>query len=135
MGNCQVQPPYTSNRMRIVIAGGTGFLGSALAASFGTDHHDIVLLTRRPGGSRAPGVVFEHWEPNGSAGPWASAIDGANVVVNLAGESIAARRWSPAQKQRILDSRVNATKSLVAAVNIAEQPPPVFISGSAVGYY
>ena len=52
--------------------------------------------------------------------------------MNLAGESIAGRRWSDAQKQRILDSRVEATRSLVAALRAGTTPPPVFVSGSAV---
>lgn len=121
--------------MRIVIVGGTGFLGRALAASLGADSHEIVILTRRPGGSRAAGVRFEHWTPDGTADGVAAALDGADVVVNLAGESIAARRWTDAQKKKILDSRVNATRSLAAAIAAAAQPPSVFVSGSAVGYY
>jgi hypothetical protein len=75
------------------------------------------------------------WTPNGGSGPWASAIDGADAVVNLAGESIAAKRWTASQKQRILDSRVQATRSLAAAIQGCPKPPSVFISGSAVGYY
>jgi uncharacterized protein (TIGR01777 family) len=55
--------------------------------------------------------------------------------VNLAGESIAAKRWTAAQKQKILDTRVQATRSLVSAIRGATAPPPVLISGSAVGYY
>jgi uncharacterized protein (TIGR01777 family) len=74
------------------------------------------------------------WSPNGSAGEWAASLDGAGAVVNLAGESIA-RRWSPGQKQHILESRVLATRSLVAAASRVRTPPPVFVSGSAVGYY
>jgi hypothetical protein len=62
-------------------------------------------------------------------------IDGAGAVVNLAGESIAAKRWTAAQKQKILDTRVQATRSLVSAIRGAANPPPVFVSGSAVGYY
>src|SRR6188472_3493689 len=122
--------------MRIVIAGGTGFLGRALANSLGQDQHEIVILTRRQGGSRASGIQFEHWTPDGSAdSSLMEVIYGAHDVVNLAGESIAARRWSDTQKKRILDSRVNATRGLVAAVAAAAQPPQVFVSGSAVGYY
>jgi uncharacterized protein (TIGR01777 family) len=75
------------------------------------------------------------WTPNGESGPWASAIDGADAVVNLAGESIAAKRWTAAQKQRIRDSRVQATRSLAAAIRGCPNPPSVFVSGSAVGYY
>jgi uncharacterized protein len=121
--------------MRVVIAGGTGFLGRALAASLALDHHAIVILTRRPGGSRAAGIQFEHWTPDGSAVSLRGVIEGADAVINLAGESIAGRRWSAAQKKRILDSRVNATRSLVAAIAGADRPPRVFVSGSAVGYY
>jgi hypothetical protein len=113
--------------MRIVIAGGTGFLGTPLAASLERDGHDIVVLTR--------GSTGVTWTPNGETGPWASVVDGAGAVINLAGESIAAKRWSAAQKQRILDSRVHATRSLATAIEQAKHPPPVLVSGSAVGYY
>jgi uncharacterized protein (TIGR01777 family) len=123
--------------MRIVIAGGTGFLGQPLAAALVRDGHDLVVLTR--GSTRRPppsaGTRAVTWDPNGEPGPWAREIDGAGAVVNLAGESIAGRRWSAAQKQRILDSRMRATRSLVAAIHGAAAPPPVFVSGSAVGYY
>jgi uncharacterized protein (TIGR01777 family) len=122
--------------MRIVIAGGSGFLGRPLAAALATDGHDVVTLTRgdgpRRGQTRSRAVT---WTPSGGSGPWAAEIDGAGAVVNLAGESIAGRRWSAAHKERILDSRVRATKSLVSAIQAASTPPPVFVSGSAVGYY
>jgi uncharacterized protein (TIGR01777 family) len=122
--------------MRIVIAGGTGFLGLPLASSLARDEHDVVILTR---GAASPSGRGESrsiaWNPNGDAGPWLAAVDGAGAVINLAGESIAGKRWSAAQKQRILDSRVQATRSLVAAIAKSAAPPPLFISGSAVGYY
>ena len=86
--------------------------------------------------ARTPrGVRSVAWTPNGDAGPWAREIDNAAAVVNLAGESIAAKRWTDAHKKRILDSRVLATRSLAAAIRSASTPPPVFVSGSAVGYY
>jgi uncharacterized protein (TIGR01777 family) len=119
--------------MRIVIAGGTGFLGRALLDSLGRDGHALTVLSRSAAGAGSPRIAA--WSPDGSAGPWAAAIDGADAVVNLAGESIAGRRWNAAQKQRILDSRVLATRSLVTAINQAAKPPSVFVSGSAVGYY
>ena len=145
--------------MRIVIAGGSGFLGRPLAAALTADGHDVVTLTRvapAPRGanrSTKPSAFAEAsadgrslgggwsaersvpWIPDGSTGPWAAQIDAAGAVVNLAGESIAGRRWTAAHKQRILDSRVQATRSLVAAIRGAATPPPVFVSGSAVGYY
>jgi uncharacterized protein len=122
--------------MKIVIAGGSGFLGRPLAAALAEQGHEVVTLTRGDGPrrgqtrSRAAG-----WTPNGDVGPWAAEIEGAGAVVNLAGESIAGKRWTAAHKQRVLDSRVQATRSLVGAIQAAAAPPPVFVSGSAVGYY
>jgi hypothetical protein len=122
--------------MKIVIAGGSGFLGRPLAATLAEQGHDVVTLTRgnaaRRGHTRSRAVA---WTPNGDAGPWAAELSGAGAVINLAGEPIAGKRWSAAQKQRILDSRVQATRSLVRAIQAAPAPPPVFVSGSAVGYY
>ena len=121
--------------MRTVIAGGTGFLGRALARALVTVGHDVVVLTRRAGAGPSSNGRAVVWSPDGEAGDWRREVDGATAVVNLAGESIAARRWSAAQKRRILESRVLATRSLVNAIRQAAQPPQVFVSGSAVGYY
>jgi uncharacterized protein (TIGR01777 family) len=120
--------------MKIVMAGGTGFLGRHLAAALQADGHDLVVLSRRPG-SAAPAGRVAVWTPDGSTGDWADQLDGAGAVVNLAGESIAGHRWSAAHKRRILDSRVLATRSLAAAIRRAPKPPATFVSASAVGYY
>jgi len=120
--------------MRIVIAGGSGLLGRLLSDALRRDGHHLVVLTRgepRPDGA----TKLVTWNPDGSVGAWSMELEGAGVVVNLAGESIAGRRWTAAHKQRIRDSRVLATRSLVTAIGKAAQPPGVFISGSAVGYY
>jgi uncharacterized protein (TIGR01777 family) len=123
--------------MKIVIAGGTGFLGQPLAARLAGDGHEIVILTRHGPArkSRSLAARLVEWNPDGSIGPWRSEIDGAGTVINLAGESIAARKWTPQQKLRIHDSRVLATRSLVDAMKRAGSPPSVFLSGSATGYY
>jgi uncharacterized protein (TIGR01777 family) len=122
--------------MRIVVAGGTGFLGQPLVSSFAADGHEVVILSRSASSSAGPGAARAvAWTPNGDIGPWARELDGAAAVVNLAGESIAGHRWTTAHKQRIADSRTNATASLVAAIKKATNPPTVFLSGSAVGYY
>src|SRR5688500_8573177 len=114
--------------MRVVIAGGTGFLGSALAERLQSGGHEVHILSRRP----AAGAI--RWSPDGTIGPWAAALDGADAIVNLAGESIASGRWTEARKARILNSRVLATRSLATAIRTALHRP-VFLSGSAVGYY
>lgn len=122
--------------MKVVIAGGTGFLGTPLAHRLAGDGHDVVVLTRAAGVNRSAGrATLVPWTPTGESGPWAAAIDGAGAVVNLAGESIAAKRWSADQKRRIVESRVTATRSLVEAIRAASTPPAVLVSGSAVGYY
>jgi uncharacterized protein len=118
--------------MRVVVAGGTGFLGGALVRRLRTDGHDVIVLTRRPSGD---GQLA--WSPGTPPGgqPWAHAIDGAGAVVNLAGESIAGGRWTSARKQAIRESRVTATRSLAEAIVSSAQPPRVLLSGSAVGIY
>src|SRR5262249_28238198 len=120
--------------MKIVISGGTGFLGRPLTDALAQDGHSIVVLTRGPAATSAA-VRRVTWQPDGSAGKWASEIDGADALINLSGESIGARRWSESQKDRILDSRLHATRSLVEATHRAAAPPAVLVSASAVGYY
>jgi uncharacterized protein (TIGR01777 family) len=120
--------------MKVVIAGGRGFLGSALGRALLHDRHAVSVLTR--GASQLPPPVRAiRWKPDGSAGSWASEIDGADAVINLSGESIAGRRWTDEQKRQILESRRLATRSLVAALHDSSHPPAVFVSGSAVGFY
>lgn len=129
--------------MKIVVAGGSGLLGQALQARLSSDRHEIVLLSRRATGSQpsrqaaagSPHVATVAWTPDGTVGEWAAVVDGADAVVNLAGESIAAARWSEAQKQRILESRIHATASLVAAIRAARRQPATFLSASAQGFY
>lgn len=117
--------------MRVVVAGGTGFLGRALTSTL-LQGHQVVLLTRSGRAAHVPAVA---WAPDGTVGAWAEAIDGADVVVNLAGESIGAGRWTDARRRAIRDSRILATRSLVEACRQAKRPPSVFVSGSAQGYY
>jgi hypothetical protein len=124
--------------MKIIIAGGTGFLGRPLAETLAHLGHQVVILTRAVRGptlSQDRGPIPIVWSPDGTAGSWAAALEGAAAVVNLAGESIAGGRWTAARKRLILDSRLLATRSLVAAIRRTAPPRPALISGSAVGYY
>jgi uncharacterized protein len=129
--------------MRIVIAGGTGFLGSPLAEVYAEEGHDVRVLTRSlgPGESRhesgtgVPGITRVGWKPDGRSGPWAAVIDGADAVINLAGESVGGKRWTPQRKAQLRDSRILPTRSLTAAIAAAATPPAVFVSSSAIGYY
>ena len=116
--------------MRIVVAGGSGFLGGALVRAWRGDGHEVKVLTRHPAS-----VDDVPWAPQPSGGGWRSTIEGAGAVVNLAGEGIADQRWTEARKAAILSSRVAATRALAHAVRECPQPPRIFISASALGYY
>ena len=109
--------------MKVIIAGGTGFLGSALAASLRLDGHHVLVMTRHP---KAHDEV-----------PWTdpSVFDGADAVVNLAGEPLDAGRWTAARKASILETRVKTTETLVKGMSSVAHSPPVFLNGSAVGVY
>ena len=129
--------------MKVVIAGGSGFLGNALAWAWAEEGHDVRVLTRAlpPGqarhesGTGTPGITNVGWSPGGEQGSLGAEIEGSAAVVNLAGASINGGRWNAARKQAIRDSRLVATGSLAAAVAGAPTPPPVFVSASGVGYY
>lgn len=118
--------------MRVVVAGGTGFLGRALSASLRADGHAVTVLSRRAEPGQADVVA---WMPNGTVGPWASALASADAVVNLAGEGIADKRWTTARKAVLVESRLRATSSLASAIASLSAPPRTFLSGSGVGYY
>jgi len=129
--------------MRIILAGGTGFLGRALAARLIADGHTVVVLSRRPADAADGAVRRVRWNPDGTVPPaeagqptgWAREIDGADAIVNLAGEGIADRRWTRARKQALLDSRRLSTRSLVAAIRAASRRPVVFVQNAGIGYY
>ena len=121
--------------MKIVIAGGTGFLGQPLTAALLADGHAVVVLSRRASVPVAAGARLVKWDLAPPSSAWTTEIDGADVVVNLAGEPIADHRWTAARKSRIEDSRVTATRHLVNAILEAKQPPAVLVSGSGVGFY
>jgi uncharacterized protein (TIGR01777 family) len=116
--------------MRIVIGGASGLIGTALGRSLETDGHDVVRLVRRP----ARGAGEAEWDPlAGVLDP--AVVSGADAVVNLSGASLGKLPWTAAYRSTILWSRLSATRTLVDAMNRAEQPPTAFLSGSAVGYY
>ena len=122
--------------MTILIAGGTGFLGTALSTRLRADGHRVVILTRRPRGSdEIPWSPTERPAQDDPSAEWSRALDGADAVINLAGESIAGQRWTPARKHAIRASRAHATRALVSAINSATRVPPIFISSSAIGIY
>jgi uncharacterized protein (TIGR01777 family) len=123
--------------MRVIVTGGTGFIGNTLCRRLRSEGHTPVVLSRNAEAARnslGAGVEAVAWRP-GASGPWQSSLEGADAVINLAGESIAARRWSPGQKSAIRESRLEGTRSLVEAMAAADRPPRVLLNASATGYY
>lgn len=128
---------WNSTQVKIVLAGCSGFIGQALTARLLALGHEVVILTRAARRVTMPSHArcsLQIWDAK-TVGPWADTVAGAAAVINLAGESVAARRWSPAQKARIISSRVDATRALVEALGSASSPPRVLINASATGYY
>jgi uncharacterized protein (TIGR01777 family) len=122
--------------MKIAIAGATGFVGSRLVAELTAQGHEILILTRSPqqAKNRFPQAEIVGYTPLKS-GEWQQSISGCDAVVNLAGEPIAEKRWTPAEKQEILASRQITTQKIVEAIERAAVKPKVLVSASAVGYY
>lgn len=114
--------------MRVVVTGSSGLIGTALVHGLRAAGHEVTRLVRR----RPRAVDERSWDP--PAGRIDDgALDGADAVVNLCGAGIASRRWSHARKQMLLNSRVEPTEVLAAAV--VERGVPVLVNASAVGYY
>src|SRR5262245_32298469 len=124
--------------MRVFVTGGTGLIGSRLVRALRRRGDEVVVLSRRADAWKQCGsdCTFALGDP-ARPGPWTAALAGCDAVVHLAGENIFARRWTPAFKQLLRDSRVRSTEALVAALAKlpAGERPGVLVSGSAVGYY
>jgi uncharacterized protein (TIGR01777 family) len=114
--------------MRIVVAGGTGFLGHALVERLRRDH-DVIVLTRRPRTADQIG-----WTATETGGAWTAAVQAADAVINLAGEPIAAGRWTAARKAAIRRSRIAATTAIVGAMRSGGRAHTL-VNASAVGVY
>jgi uncharacterized protein (TIGR01777 family) len=134
--------------MRIVITGGSGLIGTALAREMGGAGHEVVVLSRDPSRVRSlpPNTRAAYWEgkwegkwdgkgDGRSAGDWAKLLDADTAIVHLAGDGVASGRWTDEKKRRIRDSRVESGQAVLAAIRQAKTPPRVLLQGSAVGYY
>lgn len=116
--------------MRIAIPGGTGQVGTLLARSFHSEGHDVVALARTP--RPAPWRVVE-WDLSNPAG-WARELDGADVVINLAGRSVNCR-YTQANRREIIESRVDSVRAVGQAIAVAKRPPRVWLQASTATIY
>ncbi|WMN56201.1 TIGR01777 family oxidoreductase [Vibrio fluvialis] len=120
--------------MKILITGGTGFIGRELIKLLMT--HDLVVLTRNAAQAKAKLAHIQNERLDFLESlEELHDLNTFDAVINLAGEPIADKRWTSAQKQRICDSRWKLTEKLVELIHASAKPPHVLISGSAVGYY
>ena len=126
--------------MRIVIAGGSGFLGRRLTARWLESGHEVTVLTRNPHrtAARLPaGAVASRWDPPRVDDDLLAVIRGADAVVNLAGAPIGGRPWTPGHKRAILQSRLDATRTIVEAMSRvpAVDRPKVLVNASGIDVY
>ncbi|EIC84909.1 TIGR01777 family oxidoreductase [Serratia sp. M24T3] len=118
--------------MKILITGASGLIGRRLTETLLSQSHQITVLTRAPErAAKILGPKVDLWPSLKDK----TSLDGFDAVINLAGEPIADKRWTKEQKQKLCDSRWQMTEKLAQLINASQQPPAVFISGSAVGYY
>jgi uncharacterized protein (TIGR01777 family) len=117
---------------RIVLAGGSGLAGTALARHFAAAGWEVVILSRRAAPGRGA-VRTVGWDGR-SAGPWAAELDGAAAVVNLTGRNIGCLH-TPENRRLILESRVDSVRAVAAAVAGCRRPPEVLVQASAIGIY
>jgi len=118
--------------VRIAVTGSTGLIGTALVAALRDGGHRVIRLVRQTPASEDE-IAWDPLAPTGGLTP--GALDGLDAAIHLAGANVAGRRWTAAYKEEIRASRVRGTRALAGALAAASTPPPVLLSGSAIGWY
>ncbi|HEX8253214.1 MAG TPA: TIGR01777 family oxidoreductase [Thermoanaerobaculia bacterium] len=118
--------------MKIVVAGGSGFIGEPLVRRLLARGNDVAVLTRDA--SRVAAGRPLTWDGR-TQGTWSDEVSSADAIVNLAGENIAEGRWTDARKQRLVDSRLNATGAIVEALRREPSRRRALVNASAIGFY
>ena len=123
--------------MKIVIAGGTGFIGLHLCRTLIERQHDVTVLSRnimKAANILPNSVAVVEWDAK-SANNLEQALNGVDALINLCGEPIADARWTENRKQRLLSSRIETTRTLVEALRLTAQKPGTLINASGIGFY
>jgi len=121
--------------MKVLISGGTGFIGRALAASLLKDGHLVWLLSRSAASGRMPpGAQVVKWDARSAAG-WGGLMNEIDTVVNLCGKSLSSWPWTKATQREFLESRVFAGAALVEAIQQASHRPGVLLQASGINHY
>jgi uncharacterized protein (TIGR01777 family) len=121
--------------MRVLISGGSGFIGRALTKALLADGYDILILTRSPEKAKlSKGARAVGWDGQTDSG-WGELISRVDAIVNLAGENIGSGVWTRKRKELINSSRVEAGKAITEAIRRSKAGPKVLIQASAVGFY
>src|SRR5882724_967860 len=119
-------------KRKIILAGGSGFLGTALARRFTAHGDEVVVLTRTPQ-PRKDGVREASWDAK-TVGEWASLMDGADVVLNLNGKSVDCR-YTEKNRRAIIASRVDSTRAIGDAIARSAKPPRLWLNASSATIY
>ncbi|MEH6941903.1 TIGR01777 family oxidoreductase [Bacillus sp. JJ722] len=120
--------------MKVAIAGGSGFVGKAITAELLANHHHIYILTRNTSRiNTIPNITYVQWLNNGDRPE--KQLEGVEVIINLAGESLNSGRWTASRKKRILDSRLHTTAEIKRIIASMTTKPHTLLNASAVGYY
>jgi uncharacterized protein len=122
--------------MKIAIAGGTGFVGNALTKVLlnNNSNNQLYILTRNPGRQKpTSNIQYVEWMNAGSRPEW--ILDGIDVFINLAGESLNSGRWTTERKQRIVNSRIESANEMVRIISCLKKSPSTVLAASAIGFY
>lgn len=120
--------------MKYLIAGGAGFLGTALTNSLIADRHEVLILSRNSKRNIPAGAQVVEWDAKTTRG-WGHLINAMDGVIHLAGKSLASWPWTPSTKRAFLDSRVEPGLVLASAIEKADRRPRVFVQQSGINYY
>lgn len=121
--------------MHILLAGGSGLIGTTLTRNLLADNHTVTVLSRNPEAHSGPqGVRFVRWDGRSAAG-WGSLVNETDALVNLAGVNLGGSLWTRKRKEALVNSRLFAGQAIMDALIQAEKRPDVLVQASAVGYY